>query len=160
MMRKFAIALAVLLFGATMPGLAETSKPREPIEIEADQMEIVDADKRSVFTGTVVAKRSDMTLNADKIIADYTEAKQADGTMKNQISNIDATGHIVIVTKTQRVIGEWAKINPVTNDMVVGGNVVLTEGKTVLKGPRLETNMDSKKMVMKGGRVKGSFVPQ
>lgn len=159
MMRRLAIASAVLVFTAIHAGAAETKKPRLPVEIEADQMEVIDADKRSVFTGKVVAVRGDMTMQADKMIADYTPAQQADGTTKNEISKIDATGNIVIVTKKQRVTGQWAKIDPVTNDMTVGGNVVLKEGQTVLRGPLLEANLDTDRMVMKGGRVKGSFVP-
>ncbi len=159
MIRKIMMIAAALTIAA-LPALAETKKAKQAVEIEADQMEVVDADKRSVFTGKVVAVRGDMTMHADKMVADYAEAKQPDGTVKNEISKIDATGHVVIITKKQKVTGEWAKINPVTNDMIVGGNVVLTEGKTVLKGPRLEANLDTDRMVMKGGRVKGSFVPQ
>ena len=43
--------------------------------------------------------------------------------------------------------------------LVVTGNVVLTQGKTVLRGPKLNANLKTNKMDMTGGRVKGSFVP-
>jgi lipopolysaccharide export system protein LptA len=158
---KFAIVSSVVLWSIISPCLAQdATKAGDSIDVESDRMEVSDADKTSVFTGNVVAKRPDMTLNADKLVVNYTEAKQSDGSSKNEVSNFDATGHVVIVTKKQKVTGEWAKLNYKTNDLVVGGNVTVTQGATVLKGPKLEANLDNDQMVMTGGRVRGSFVPK
>jgi len=171
-MMKLTIVSAALLWSLAQPSLAQdavkapaaatatSSQTDESVEIESDRMEIKDAEKTSIFTGNVIAKRPDMTLNSDKLIVNYTDAKQPDGSSKNEVSNFDATGHVKIVTGKQKITGEWAKLNYKTNDLTVGGNVTVTQGETVLKGPKLEANLDTDKMVMTGGRVKGSFVPQ
>lgn len=172
MTRNLAIVLAVVLWSMTSPSLAQdatkttattattASKTGESIDVESDRMEVRDADKTSIFTGNVIAKRPDMTLNADKLVVNYTDAKQADGSSKNEVSNFDASGHVVITTNKQKITGEWAKLNYKTNDLVVGGNVTVTQGATVLRGPKLQANLDTDQMVMTGGRVKGSFVPK
>jgi lipopolysaccharide export system protein LptA len=42
----------------------------------------------------------------------------------------------------------------------VTGNVKVVQGKTVLRGPRLNVNLKTKYTKMTGGRVKGRFVPK
>jgi lipopolysaccharide export system protein LptA len=44
--------------------------------------------------------------------------------------------------------------------LVVGGNVKLVQGKTVLTGNELQSDLKANKTQMTGGRVKGSFLPQ
>jgi lipopolysaccharide export system protein LptA len=153
--------MAALLMVVTLPALAEdTAKQAKPVDIESDRMEIKDKEKQAVFTGNVNAKRSDVTLTCDSLVVDYSETKQSDGTTKSEVTNLDAKGHVVIVTAKQKITGEWAKMNVTTNDVVVGGNVVLVQGDTVLKGPKLTANLDTNKVEVSGGRVKGSFLPK
>lgn len=160
MIRKLAIIPAALLWCMAGSALAQEANTEDAVEIESDRMEVKDEENVSIFTGNVVAKRSDMTLNADNLVAHYAEVKQADGSTKNEISNFEASGNVVIVTDKQKVTGSEATLNYSTNDLVVTGNVTVTQGSTVLKGPRLEANLDTDKMVMTGGRVRGSFVPK
>ncbi len=160
MIRKLAIIPAALLWCMAGSALAQEANTEVAVEIESARMEVKDKENVSIFTGNVVAKRSDMTLNADNLVAHYAEVKQADGSTKNEISNFEASGNVVIVTDKQKVTGSEATLNYSTNDLVVTGNVTVTQGSTVLKGPRLEANLDTDKMVMTGGRVRGSFVPK
>jgi len=73
---------------------------------------------------------------------------------------MDATGNVTITTKTQLITGEWAKMNVNDNTLLVGGNVKVVQGKTVLTGPKLSVDLNTDRTVMSGGRVKGSFVPK
>jgi lipopolysaccharide export system protein LptA len=43
--------------------------------------------------------------------------------------------------------------------LTVTGNVVVTEGSTVIRGETLKANLKAKTSSMTGGRVRGSFVP-
>jgi len=131
----------------------------KPVDIEADKMEIQDKENKAIFTGNVHAKRPDVTLDCDLLVVDFVDAKQAYGTSKTEVTNLDATGNVVIVTERQKITGEHATMDPRTDVLVVTGNVVLTQGKTVLRGPKLNANLKTNKMDMTGGRVKGSFVP-
>ena len=162
MIRRLAIATVAALFLAAAPlsWADDAKKPAKPVDIESDQMEIKDKEKQAIFTGNVDAKRSDVTLKCDRLVVDYGETKQDDGTTKTEVSKLDATGHVVIVTTKEKITGDWAKMNVKTNDLVVGGNVTLVQGDTVLKGQKLMANLDTNKVEMSGGRVKGSFLPK
>ena len=151
-------ALLMLLHGA--PALAAEAKKAQPVDIEADKMEIIDADKKAVFTGNVHAVRGDTVLTSAAVTVTYAEVKQTDGTIKTDATDIDARGNVVIKTRKETITGDWAKINPQTNKMVVGGHVKLVQGATVLTGPELHADLDTNKIEFTGGRVKGSFLPK
>ena len=144
---------------ATTATKKKDDNKNKPVDIEADKMEIQDKENKAIFTGNVHAKRPDVTLDCDLLVVDFVDTKQADGTSKTEVANLDATGNVVIVTERQKITGEHATMDPRTDILVVTGNVVLTQGKTVLRGPKLNANLKTNKMDMTGGRVKGSFVP-
>ncbi len=150
-------ALLVLLAG---PAFAQTAKPPAPVNIEADQMEILDAEKKAVFKGNVDATRGDVNLKASELTVTYAEVKQADGTAKTDATNLDARGAVTIKTRRETITGDWAKFDPQSNKLVVGGTVKLVQGSTVLTGKELRADLDTNKVEMSGGRVKGSFLPK
>ena len=45
------------------------------------------------------------------------------------------------------------------NTMIVEGNVKVVQGKTIVTGQRLFSDLNASKSQMTGGRVKSSFVP-
>ena len=152
-----AIALSLLLAG---PLRAETAKPPSPVNIEADQMEILDAEKKAIFRGSVDATCGDVNLKANELTVIYAEVKQADGTSKTDATSLDARGAVTIKTRRETITGDWAKFDPQGNKLVVGGNVKLVQGSTVLTGKELKADLDTNKVEMSGGRVKGSFLPK
>ncbi len=162
MMRKLALASATMLVLALgQHGIAQdTPAKKKPVDIESDRMEIREKDNKAIFTGNVVAKRSDVTLNSDTLVVDYGDVKQPDGTTTNDVTHLDAKGHVVIVTAKEKITGQWAKMDPKTNILEVGGGVTVTQGQTVLRGERLHANLETDQMEMTGGRVKGSFLPK
>lgn len=137
-----------------------SSATGKPVDVEADQMEIEDKEKKTIFRGHVVAKRQDVTLNSEVLTADYTDTPQPDGSTKTEVTHIEASGNVVITTAKEKITGESAKMNPKTNDLDVFGNVTVVQGTSVIKGGHLHTNTDTHRMEMTGGRVKGSFLPK
>ncbi len=77
-----------------------------------------------------------------------------------EVTLLDAQGSVVIITPRERITGDWAKIDVPKDMLTVGGNVVLTQGSSVLRGQKLDVNLKTNRTVMTGGRVKGQFVPQ
>jgi lipopolysaccharide export system protein LptA len=138
---------------------AKTAAP-PPVNIEANEMEILDAEKKAIFRGSVDATRGDTNLKSDTLTVLYAEVKQPDGTSKTDATDLDAKGNVTITTPKETITGDWAKFNPQANTLVVGGNVKLVQGATVLTGPELRADLNTDKIEMKGGRVKGSFLPQ
>lgn len=155
-MRQIILAAAVLATLGT--GLVQAQE--ESVNIEAGEMEIIDADKRAVFRGDVVAKRSSETINAQEMVVEYIDVKQPDGSSKSEVNTMDCTGGVTITTPTQVITGSRAIFKVRKDELVVTGNVKVVQGKTVLRGPELVANLKTKRTVMKGGRVKGTFVPQ
>jgi len=162
-MRK--LILAVAATAAFVFPLASTVKAQEEsVNIEAGEMEIIDADGRAVFRGDVVAKRSSETIRADEMVVTYVDVKQPDGTSKTEVDTMVCTGTISIVTPSQTITGSKAVFHVRKDELVVTGNVKVVQGKTVLRGPQLVANLKTKRTVMKGGtsangRVSGTFVP-
>lgn len=169
-LRPILPAALLLLLALAQPGFSEeaaapaktvtTTDKANPVDIEADQMEVRDKEKKAIFRGKVVAKRDDVTLNCDTLTVDYGQVKQADGTTKNDVTHLDAQGNVLIVTDKQRITGDWAKMDTKTNIVNVGGGVTVTQGETKISGEQLRANLDTDQMEMTGGRVKGSFLPK
>ena len=168
-MKRLILALAL---GASLPmatmGLprivhaqdtAAADDKKQPVDIEASEMEIIDADKKAIFRGNVIAKRPKDTIVADTMIVTYVDEKQPDGTTKSAVDVLDCTGNVTITTTGQVVTGDHALFHVRQDRLDVTGNVVVTQGKTVIRGPHLIADLKTKHTVMKGGRVKGSFVP-
>ncbi len=140
-------------------GLAEESQTSKDVDIEADQMQVLEDQRQAIFTGNVDAKRGGVTLNSEKLVVHYSENKQQDGSNKTEVTLLDATGSVVIVTRNQHITGQWAKMDVKANQVRIGGNVVVKQGKTIIKGQKLFVDLDKNISEMSGGRVKGSFVP-
>lgn len=154
-----AIAVALVLLGAGKTW-AQSAKAPVPVDISANEMEILDAEKKAIFRGAVDATRGTTNLKADTLTVTYAEVKQADGTSKTDATDLDAKGNVTIKTPREIITGDWAKFNPQTNKLVVGGAVKLMQGATVLTGNELRADLNTDKIQMTGGRVKGSFLPK
>lgn len=154
------LAASAFILGLIAAPLHAAEKISTPVEIEANEMEIIDADKQAVFRGKVDAVRGDQHIRSDIMTVFYEDVKQPDGTSKSQASKLDATGNVTITTKKQKITGDWAKMDILANTLLVGGKVKVTEGKTTVQGEKLTVDLNTERTLMTGGRVKGSFVPK
>jgi lipopolysaccharide export system protein LptA len=158
MIRKLMVSAFVLALMA-LP-LRGAEKVSTPVEVEANEMEIIDADRQAIFRGKVNAVRGSQNIRSDVMTVFYADVKQPDGTSKSQASKLDAKGNVTITTRKQVITGEWAKMDILANTLLVGGRVKLVEGKTTLQGEKLTVDLNTERTLMSGGRVKGSFVPK
>lgn len=179
-MKLAAMAAAALFLVAAGPLHAQTEQPAAkteakteakagdkagakapvPVDVVANEMEILDAEKKAIFRGAVDATRGATNLKSDTLTVTYAEVKQPDGTTKTDATDLDAQGNVTITTAKETITGDWAKYNPQTDKLVVGGKVKLVQGSTVLTGNELHADLKTDRMQMTGGRVKGSFLPK
>jgi lipopolysaccharide export system protein LptA len=192
MNRRASLALVSVLAGlalSQMPAAAQTvdtaeaskdAKAPRNVDIEADTMEILDEQKKAIFTGNVNAKRGNVTLKCDKLVVTYVEtpekpaAKQQTGTQtasetqgtdagqvdkKTEVTFLDAEGNVVIISSRQTVTGKTAHMDVKANKLWVKGGAKVVQGKTIMNGEQLFVDLNTNKSEMTGGRVKGSFVP-
>jgi lipopolysaccharide export system ATP-binding protein len=67
------------------------------------------------------------------------------------VTYLEATGAVVIETAQQRITGAWARMDVKSNKVTVGGNVVVTQGSTVLRGEQLLVDLNANTSEMTGG---------
>jgi lipopolysaccharide export system protein LptA len=83
----------------------------------------------------------------------------------NQITKIEARGNVIINSdQDQTTTGDWALDDVPAQLMTVGGNVVLTQGKNVLKGDRLVIDLKTgesrfENNTASGGKIRALFMP-
>lgn len=167
------LMLALLTGGVSAQGMAQVTSglrtnPDAPIEIEADQLDIFDKEKIAVFKGSVRAKQGDTIVNSARLTVHYSGGGV--GTAQS-ITRLEADGGVRISQKDQNAKGDRAYVDMVREVITLSGNVVLTQGKNVLRGSKLTVNMKSGAAQMlsaaktgnangKGkGRVQGLFIP-
>jgi lipopolysaccharide export system protein LptA len=158
-MNAFAKLVAAVALIA-LPLMKTTALAEGNVNVEADAMEIIDAEHKTIFTGNVVAKRPTDTIRADEMIVSSAEQKQTDGTTKSVTDFVNAKGNVTINTKNATITGDWCRFDVLNNQLVVGGNVVLTQGSSVVKGKKLNVDLKTSHLQMSGGRVSGTFVPK
>ena len=155
--------LKIGIFAGALVLAAEATWAKGPVNVEANSMEINEANKQATFKGNVVATRENERMEADVMVVDYQEVKQSNGSSATEVSTLDSKGNVRITTKTQVITGEWSKMNVQANTLVVGGNVRVVQGKTVLTGPKMDVDLNTNRTVISGdsgGRVRGVFVPK
>ncbi|MEH6726162.1 MAG: lipopolysaccharide transport periplasmic protein LptA [Hyphomicrobiales bacterium] len=141
-------------------GLSASS--RDPIEIEADELEVQDREKTAVFRGNVRLVQGPTTLRASSITVYYDG--RATGT-NQQISKVEARGPIHVTSQDQTARGDRATFLMATQILTLSGNVILTKGSNELRGQRLIVNLKTGESRVEaankqsGGRVRGVFLP-
>jgi len=153
------LALPAIAQSVNTTDLSKSTNKKQAVDIESNAMEIIDEKNQAIFTGKVIAKRGKVTLNAEKLVVDFVKEKQSDGTDKTSVTFLNATGGVLIITNTQRITGQWARMDVKADKAVVGGNVVVKQGSTIIKGKKLKVNLKTDRSEMTGGRVRGTFTP-
>ena len=158
------IVLMLLGIMAASVAQAQSLDSKKPIEIASDTLEVLQQEQKAVFSGNVIARQGNITMQSAKMIVHYTNNGQASGTTKG-ISRIEADGGVFFKSLAETARGAKA-VYEVDKEMItMMGNVVLTRDKNVLKGTYLTYNLSTGRSMLGsnaqtgGGRVKGLFVP-
>ena len=153
----------LIAFGASLSVLGSGSGAHAAgsVDVSADNMEIIDAEHKTIFRGNVVAVRTSDTTKSDQMTVTSADEKQTDGTSKSVTKFVDCQGNVNITTKTASITGDWCKLDVLNDKLVVGGaNVTLTQGQTLVNGKQLDVDLKTNRLNMTGGRVTGKFVPK
>lgn len=144
---------------------------RSPIDISADRLEVRSKDDIAIFEGRVEAVQKDLTLKADRITVHYDKVADQQNSGNSEappISRIDAAGQVTLISPSETVAANWGVYDMVERIVTLGGTVVLNRGDVVVRGDRLQVNLESGvtrlETVASGateqkGRVRGRFLP-
>ncbi|MAL79047.1 MAG: lipopolysaccharide transport periplasmic protein LptA [Sneathiella sp.] len=166
-----AIALSLVI---GLPAAMAQSQPgggfdsNQPIEITADSLEVQQAEQIAIFEGNVQVIQGEIRMRAARLIVHYSDQKQQNQGEPANIRQIDAIGDVFISNPRETAQGDKGVYRVTNKQIDLTGNVVLTQGKNVLRGDSLTLNLATGQSRVEGGtgtngnqgRVKGIFVPE
>jgi len=104
-----------------------------------------------VFTGIVRLQQGDFQLRTTALTAYYLgQSRLSDGGewRADQVTRVDARERVLVISKDGQttVTGEWATFDIIANTVVLmGDNVVVSHGKDVAQGERLNIDLTTGK---------------
>ncbi|HUW72582.1 MAG TPA: LptA/OstA family protein [Methyloceanibacter sp.] len=123
--------------------------------------------------GAASGKQSDEASTGTKVAGagpqSETVPAPSAASKKREISRLEAKGDVVIVSeKDETSTSDWAIYNLPSQLVTIGGNVVLSQGQSVLKGDRLvidlktgESRFENTGTAASGGRrIRALFMPK
>ena len=187
---RLAAAGLVLLVAAPAAGLAQTrnvpnalqgfaTNRDQPIRIDANSLEVLDQQKKAIFSGNVVVQQGDTTLRSKELVVFYDgkgsgagagtgggsatagEALASGSPMNSSsIRRLEINGSVVVTTKEQTATGDQGIFETASNTITLTGNpVVLTQGPNVIRGKKLTVDLANGASRFEGGRVESLIVP-
>jgi lipopolysaccharide transport protein LptA/LPS export ABC transporter protein LptC len=123
--------------------------PTAPIDVEAGRLDVDDRSKQAVFKSDVRAVQGDFIVRTSELRAYYTgaaglaeETTPGEKKAPAEITRIEARGKVIVTSKNgQNATGDWADYNVKDNQVVLGGDVILTQAKNVVRGSKLIIDM-------------------
>lgn len=172
--RLVALGLAVGL-GLSAPALAQQKQTGtlsnafqglgvsgdEPIQFEAESLEVREQDRLAIFSGAVVVRQNQTVLKTAKLTVFYEgqAATPAEQTAQ-QVRRLEAVGDVLVTSGNQTASGNKAIFDTKAKTIEVSGNVVLAQGDNVIRGPRLIIDINTGQARMEGGRVQMLIEPK
>ncbi len=128
----------------------------QPIQIQSDQLEIKEQEKKAFFTGNVQVVQGTTTVKAGKMTVLYTGEGSSVTSGNANIDKIFLDDTVFLTSGTQQATAEKGEFDMASQTFVLSGKqVVLSEGPNVFKGCKLTVLMETgqAKLDACGGRV-------
>jgi lipopolysaccharide export system protein LptA len=123
----------------------------QPVQVDADQLSVNQETGQATFSGNVVVVQGDMRLQAGEVTIQYSVDQRS-------IQTLHAEGGVTLAAGTDAATAQSADYSPDTGDLILIGQVVLTQGPAALSGAKLTLNLKSGTGSM-SGRVTTIFTP-
>ena len=122
-----------------------------PVEVEADTLAVDQGTGQATFSGNVKVVQGEMTITAAEARVEYTP----DG---KGIDKVFLSGRVLFASPTDAAEANEAVYTIDSGEIVLTGDVLLTQGSTTISGGRLVYDLDAGTGSMEG-RVQTVFVP-
>ena len=161
------------------PAHAQFSANGGPIDLTADQLELVDADHLAIWKGAVEALQGRNRMHADELKI-YFEGRPGPGESSGKggssaapgrnwgkVKRVEAEGNVFFITPSQTARGDHGLYQLGDNAITITGDVIVAQAQNVVHGDKLviDTKTNKATMVSTGrghgapGRVRGIFYP-
>ena len=154
MTRTPARILAVAGALIALPGLAHAQATSfqlssdEPVQIQADSLDVRDAEGKAIFDGNVEVVQGELSLRAATMTVFYAQDKEKQGSAAGglgsagNIQRIEADGGVAVRSGQQVATGDRGSFDMASEVITLTGNeVVLTDAGNVITGCRLTIRM-------------------
>ena len=166
---ELGLVLAVVLAAAGPAAAQVNTASKSPIDITADQAEVVNAKCMAIWRGAAEAVQDKSRLRADTLTV-YSRTKGAGSNGQptcGGVQRILADGHVYYVAPDQNARGDHAVYVQDRNEIVITGDVIVVRGDDVARGDKLTINVSTHEAQMqsnvtgagKPGRVRAVVYP-
>ena len=148
-------------FGGAFEGMQDSD---EPIQIEANKLEVLDDQKLASFRGNVKVVQGTTVLKASHLKVFYVTDNSGSNNGSN-IRKIEAGGKIAVRSRDQYATADKAVFDMQAQTVVLSGNVSISQGNNIVTGCTLRVNLKTNAAKLDpcanqgGGRVKMLFEP-
>lgn len=159
-MTRFLIAAAMVLFlplsvlaqqGAQVAFGGMQQDTRAPVEVTADALKVNQSDGTALYSGNVIIAQGEMRLAAPRVLVVYSETS-------GRIQRLEARGGVTLVSGTEAAEAKSADYDIEAGQVVMSGNVLLTQGPSALTSERMIVNLRDGTAQM-AGRVRTVLQP-
>ncbi len=140
--------------GKAFEGFQGNSK--DPIQIEADELEVLDAKNKAIFTGNVKVRQGTSLITTSTLTVHYAKGG---GGGQGDIERLVMSGGLIVTSQENTVTANDGVYTVKTDIVVLTGNVVISQCGNVAKGKKLVANLKTNKAKLSGGRVGAMFSP-
>ena len=174
-MKRLAVGLALTGCLWAAEASAQLAPGNGPIDMSADELELVDANHTAIWRGAVDAVQGQNRMRADQVTLIFngrgrtgTTSTGAPGKNWGDVQRMEAEGNVFFVSPQQRARGDRAVYELSSGNLVMTGNVIVVKGNNVARGDRLVYNVQTKAARLSssakgegtGKRVRGVFYPE
>lgn len=132
--------------GISMGGLKVSADI--PVEVTADELQVDQNANTATFRGNVLVIQGDLRLTSQSVLVEYGMPEGEE--RPNQIYRLTASGGVVMSSPTESAEGEQAVYTIADKQMVMTGDVAVTQGSNIVTGQRMVVNLDDGTAVMEG----------
>lgn len=165
---RCSVILAVLFFvinNSYAQELILDKSNKEPIDITAQELIFYRAQNVGVFTGDVIAVQGTVTVKAKKMEVFFKESAADSKETLSKVKLINLKDDVEIITPKEKTKSSMGVYNVETGVFTLTGDVVMTQGETILKGDRMIYNKNTEESLLTVNgkivdkRVSAKFVP-
>lgn len=141
-------------FGGAFEGMSDSN---QPIQIEADKLEILDAQGLATFNGNVNVVQGSTILKAGNLKVFYFSGGSS------KIKRIEAGGKVAVRSGDQLATSDRAVFDMGAQVVTLTGDVSVSQGNNIVTGCALRVNLKTNAAKLEpckgAGRVKMLFTP-
>lgn len=155
----FSTALIVGLFCATTVGAQQIAfdglkaDRNAPVEVTSEALNVDQQTGTAVFTGNVLVVQGGMRMKAQTITVNYDQAD------RSRITTMNAAGGVTLVSPSEAAESKTAVYDVANGQVIMNGDVVVTQGTSVMSGQKLTVNLTNGTGQM-DGRVRTILQPR